>query len=131
VGLFSRALAGRFAEVVAVEGNAVAAADLGRLAKNVRAVKDATVDFLRRAVVERDRPELVVMDPPRAGVGAEGCGLLGKMGAAAMVYVSCDPVTLGRDLAVLARSGYRLERAWLVDMFPQTFHLETVVWLTR
>ncbi len=131
VGLFSRALAGSFVEVVAVEGNPVAAGDLGRLAKNVRAVEGATVEFLRRAVLERERPELVVMDPPRAGVGAEGCGLLGRIGAPAVVYVSCDPVTLGRDLAVLARAGYGLERVWMVDMFPQTFHLETVVWLRK
>ncbi|QHN05063.1 23S rRNA (uracil(1939)-C(5))-methyltransferase RlmD [Granulicella sp. WH15] len=131
VGLFSRGLAGGFAEVVAVEGNPVAAGDLAKLAKNVKAVEGATVDFLRRAVLERERPELIVMDPPRAGAGAEGCGLLGRIGAPALVYVSCDPVTLGRDLAVLARAGYGMERVWMVDMFPQTFHLETVVWLRK
>jgi 23S rRNA (uracil1939-C5)-methyltransferase len=131
VGLFSKALCRNFAEVVAVEGNPAASGDLAKLAKNVRAVAGSTVEFLSRAVLERERPELVVMDPPRAGVGVDGCGLLGRICAPEMVYVSCDPVTLARDLAALERAGYRLERVVMVDMFPQTFHLETVVWLRR
>ena len=75
VGLFSRALAGAFQQVVAVEA---AANDLSRLFKGAgrRAVQSTTLDFLRSAVVQRDRPELIVMDPPRAGVGAEVCALL-------------------------------------------------------
>jgi 23S rRNA (uracil1939-C5)-methyltransferase len=131
VGLFSKELAARLGHVVAVEGNPVAAADLARLAKNVRAVESATADFLRRAVLERDRPDLIVMDPPRAGVGTEPCNLLARIAVPAIVYVSCDPLTLARDLAVLTRAGYVLERVVLLDMFPQTFHLETIVWLRR
>jgi 23S rRNA (uracil1939-C5)-methyltransferase len=133
VGLFSRALARRFERIVAVEGDEIAAADLGRTLKGegMRAVRASTVEFLRDAVVQRERPELVVMDPPRAGVGAEVCSLLKRLKTKEMVYVSCDPVTLSRDLKLMVDSGYRINELHLVDMFPQTFHLETVAMLTR
>jgi 23S rRNA (uracil1939-C5)-methyltransferase len=71
------------------------------------------------------------MDPPRAGVGAEVCALLTRVSAPEIVYVSCDPVTLGRDLKSLAEAGYHLVDLQIVDMFPQTFHLETVAVLRR
>jgi len=71
------------------------------------------------------------MDPPRAGVGAEVCALLARVSAAEMVYVSCDPVTLARDLSILVDADYRLTELHMVDLFPQTFHLETVVVLRK
>jgi len=89
------------------------------------------VEFLRSAVVQRERPQLIVMDPPRAGVGAEVCALLTRVSAPEIVYVSCDPVTLARDLKSLTAAGYNLVELHMVDMFPQTFHLETVVVLRR
>lgn len=130
VGLFSRALKTSFDEVVAVEA---AADDLVKAFKGNgrRAVAATTVEFLRGAVVQRERPELVVMDPPRAGVGAEVCTLLGRVAAKEIVYVSCDPVTLARDLKALVDFGYRINELHMVDMFPQTFHQETVVVLDR
>lgn len=133
VGLFSRALAKTFERVVAVEGGATAAADLARglNGQGMRTICASTADFLRDAVIQRERPELVVMDPPRAGLGAEVCALLARLKAAELVYVSCDPVTLARDLRTLVDSGYALAELHLVDMFPQTFHLETVVVLRR
>ena len=87
--------------------------------------------FLRSAVLQRERPELIVMDPPRAGVGAEVCALLERIAAPQIVYVACDPVTLARDLKLLTRNGYSVVELHMVDMFPQTFHLETVVVLGR
>jgi 23S rRNA (uracil1939-C5)-methyltransferase len=133
VGLFSRALARGFERIVAVEGDETAAADFGRALKGegMRAVQASTVEFLRDAVVQRERPELVVMDPPRAGVGAEVCALLKRLKTKEMVYVSCDPVTLSRDLKAMVDSGYRIKELHLVDMFPQTFHQETVAMLRR
>ncbi|HMG02505.1 MAG TPA: 23S rRNA (uracil(1939)-C(5))-methyltransferase RlmD [Edaphobacter sp.] len=130
VGLFSRVLAKTFAEVVAVE---VAGGDLETNFRGMgrRAVTSTTVEFLRQAALERDRPSLIVMDPPRAGVGAEVCALLARVKAPEIVYVSCDPVTLGRDLRAMVDSGYRLNQLHLVDMFPQTFHQETVAVLVR
>jgi len=130
VGLFSRALKTGFDEVVAVE---TAGDDLSKTFKGTgrRAVAATTVEFLRGAVVQRERPELVVMDPPRAGVGAEVCALLGRVQAQEMIYVSCDPVTLGRDLKAMVDFGYRIDELHFVDLFPQTFHQETVVVLRR
>lgn len=130
VGLFSRTLARTFQDVVAVEA---AANDLVKSFKGPgrRAVEATSVEFLRGAVLQRERPELIVMDPPRAGVGAEVCGLLAKISAREIVYVSCDPVTLARDLKSLVAAGYALLELHMVDMFPQTFHLETVAVLRR
>ena len=134
VGLFSRVLARSFARVTAAEGNPIAAQDLqtalGKIGKAHRAVQAPTLDFLREAIVQRERPDLLTLDPPRAGAGEEACELLLKLGAREMVYVSCDPETLARDLAVL-QHGYRITALHLVDMFPQTYHQEAVVALTR
>ena len=134
VGLFSRVLARSFKQITAVEASPSAAGDLknslATLGRQHRAVQTTTLDFLRGAVVQRERPELIVLDPPRAGVGLEACELLLKIRAREMVYVSCDPTTLARDLTALQRD-YRITAMHLVDLFPQTFHMETVVVLTR
>ena len=74
---------------------------------------------------------MTVVDPPRAGLGAETTELLGRIGAPQLVYVSCDPATLARDLRALVGAGYAIEQMTLADLFPQTFHLETVVRLRR
>jgi 23S rRNA (uracil1939-C5)-methyltransferase len=74
-------------------------------------------------------PDLIVVDPPRTGLGAETCTLLAQIAAPAVVYVSCDPATLARDLRALIASGYAIQSITLADLFPQTFHLETVVQL--
>ncbi|WP_035350090.1 23S rRNA (uracil(1939)-C(5))-methyltransferase RlmD [Edaphobacter aggregans] len=129
VGLFSRVLAKTFSEVVAVEASA------GDLAQNLRGegrrtIVATTADFLRQAALERERPELIVVDPPRAGVGIEACTLLARIKPPEIVYVSCDPTTLGRDLKAMVDSGYRLRELHMVDMFPQTFHQETVAVLS-
>jgi len=135
VGLFARRLAGTFERVVAAE---VAPASLAALERNLagvggaRAVESTTLDFLRRNREERQpRPDFVVLDPPRAGLGQETTTLLSAIHAPEMVYVSCDPATLARDLRALTTERYRVESVTLVDMFPQTFHIETVVGLAR
>ena len=135
VGLFSRILARSFAQVTAVESNAIASADLTlsfkKLGPQHRAVAETTVAFLQKAITQRERPDLVVLDPPRAGAGLEVCALLARIAAPRIVYVSCDPTTLARDLAALLTAGYRIDAMHLVDLFPQTFHIETIVMLTR
>ncbi len=129
-GLFSRVLARSFDQVVAVE---TAAADLMRTFQGPgqRAVEQTTLNFLRGAVLQRERPTLVVLDPPRAGAGDEVCALLARIAAPEITYVSCDPVTLARDLNRLTAAGYRIVELHVVDLFPQTFHLETVVVLRK
>jgi 23S rRNA (uracil1939-C5)-methyltransferase len=75
--------------------------------------------------------DLVLLDPPRLGLVDGGAEALARFGAPAIVYVSCDPETLARDLGVLSRSGYRVTRAIPLDLMPQTSHVELVVRLER
>jgi 23S rRNA (uracil1939-C5)-methyltransferase len=130
-GLFSVPMAKQFQKVIAVEPSPASFADLEINApKNVEATQMTAEEFIRRSGSEV-RPELVVVDPPRAGLGEKVTSILGKMAARKITYVSCDPATLARDLKSLIDSGYRVEELHLVDLFPQTFHLETVVKLRR
>jgi 23S rRNA (uracil1939-C5)-methyltransferase len=77
------------------------------------------------------KPDLVVVDPPRSGLGDGVARALASANAPRLTYVSCDPSTLARDLVPLQAAGYRVEEVHLVDLFPQTYHLETVVHLVR
>ena len=130
VGLFARILARSFEQVTAVEANPAAARELAsamqRLGGQHRGIAAVIVDYLRGAVLQRERPDLIVLDPPRAGAGVEVCQLIARIAPRQIVYVSCDPVTLGRDLAAL-QSSYEIESLHLVDLFPQTYHQEAVV----
>ena len=131
VGLFARAL--DFDNVTAVESAGFSSDDLNKNLENKRhqVVRSNTLDFLRSQSSAQVRPELIVVDPPRAGLGKEICSHLSRIAAPNIIYVSCDPATLARDLQALLESGYLLEKMHLVDMFPQTFHLETVTVLIR
>lgn len=77
------------------------------------------------------RPDVVVLDPPRAGCGREALDAVVEMGAPRVIYVSCDPGTLARDLGYITGSGYQTLEAQPVDMFPWTRHVETVVLLSK
>lgn len=127
VGLFSLPLSRRFARVVSVEDER-RAATLGRVnaktngCDNVTYLRATTEQFLRD---NKERPDLVLMDPPRLGAKPAIPALL-KLRARRMVYVSCDPQTLARDLRQLVDGGYALEQVEGYDMFPQTFHVEAV-----
>ncbi|HTV82320.1 MAG TPA: 23S rRNA (uracil(1939)-C(5))-methyltransferase RlmD [Acidobacteriaceae bacterium] len=132
VGLFSLPLAEKFAEVTAVEAVAGTVWDLRENLRGTkhRVVAAETAAFLRQAAERRaEAPDLVVIDPPRDGLGAAVTTLLGKIQAPRIAYVSCEPATLSRDVAALLESGYRLAQMHLVDLFPQTFHLESVAQL--
>jgi 23S rRNA (uracil1939-C5)-methyltransferase len=69
------------------------------------------------------------MDPPRSGLGDSVARALASLDAPRLAYVSCDPATLARDLVPLQAAGYRVEEVHLIDLFPQTYHLETVLHL--
>lgn len=131
VGLFTVPLAERFERVAAVERSASAFHDLSQncepLGSRVTSAKMATEEFLANLM---EPPQLVVADPPRTGLGAEASQHLLRLNPETMVIVSCDPATLARDLKIL-RQGYRIERMVMVDLFPQTYHFETVVHLVR
>jgi 23S rRNA (uracil1939-C5)-methyltransferase len=132
VGLFARRLTSSFSRVIAVESAPPA---VSALEENLRdtsgsAVRATTFDFLRSAPKDPP-PDLIVVDPPRTGLGPEITALLVRIAAPTLVYVSCDPATLARDLHALGAGGYEIETVTLADLFPQTFHLETVVRLHR
>jgi 23S rRNA (uracil1939-C5)-methyltransferase len=144
VGLFSTGLAGDFHHVVSVEPSQTSFADLSyNRSSNGEAVQATTEQYLAR--VENsgrvgkgtilphilNKPDLAVVDPPRSGLGERVARLLATLGAPRVVYVSCDPATLARDLVPLLAAGYRAEQVHLVDLFPQTYHLESVVHLVR
>lgn len=131
VGLFTLPLSERFEQVVAVEAAPGSIHDLRQNAPKAETVTATTLDFLRRTARTKSRPDLIVVDPPRAGLGQEATKLLAKVGAGRITYVSCDPTTLARDLAQLLQSGYRMDSLHLIDMFPETFHMETVVGLSH
>jgi 23S rRNA (uracil1939-C5)-methyltransferase len=142
VGLFARRLTTSFDRVVAVESAPAATAALAHnlSATTATAVHADTRTFLRRnlhgarpdlVVPDLIVPDLIVMDPPRTGLGTEVCSMLAEIAAPALVYVSCDPATLARDLRALIASGYTVQSVTLADLFPQTFHLETVVHLRQ
>jgi 23S rRNA (uracil1939-C5)-methyltransferase len=129
VGLFSLAMARRFREVTAVESGSTAVRDLEFNAeraglRNLRAERQTAEEYLQK--LERP-PDFMLLDPPRAGLGKAVVRRLAELRPRQLTIVSCDPATLARDLAGLLAAGYRAEKMALVDLFPQTFHLETVV----
>jgi 23S rRNA (uracil1939-C5)-methyltransferase len=129
VGLFAVPLARHFERVTAVESSQISHSDLQYNAPaNVQAVHATTEQYLRSL---RDAPQLVVADPPRGGLGEAVAQALARLQAPRLTYVSCDPATLARDLRLLFAAGYAIEQAHLVDLFPQTFHLETVMQLVK
>ncbi len=132
VGLFAQRLVSGFHRVLAVESAPAATAALAHNLSGTKAaaVKAETLAFLR-GNCHGERPNLIVADPPRTGLGGEICALLAAVAAPALVYVSCDPATLARDLRTLIASGYAIQSILLADLFPQTYHLETVVHLQR
>jgi 23S rRNA (uracil1939-C5)-methyltransferase len=144
VGFFTLPLAKTFTKVVSVDANLAATRDLYANAElagvEVTTHHEHTEDFLKKP---QDRPDLVVLDPPRSGLGAEAAGKLVELGAPEVIYLSCDPSTLARDLAVLTGSAkkpveiaaagpfYEITAIDMFDLFPQTFHIETLVRLRR
>jgi 23S rRNA (uracil1939-C5)-methyltransferase len=127
VGLFTLPLAQRFGSVQAVERSGPAHRDLEWNAqasgREIRTVKGSAEDFIREL---KETPDAIVADPPRAGLGKELTAELLRVRAPQVIVVSCDPTTLARDLKSLSEV-YEIERMTLVDLFPQTFHFETVM----
>jgi 23S rRNA (uracil1939-C5)-methyltransferase len=136
VGLFSLQLAQHFKQVVAVEGSKLSAAHgaanvITNNISNVHYDALSTEAWLKHKAVEWPQPDLVVLDPPRAGAGLNVIERLAALHAPRLVYVSCDPATLARDLKALLSYGYQLDAVTAFDLFPQTFHVETIAKLTK
>lgn len=135
-GLFSLPLAQRFKQVYAVEGSKISVQHgLANLANN--GIRNVTYDaisveaWLKHKASKLPRPDFVLLDPPRVGAGEAVISRLLALHPKTIHYVSCDPTTLARDLKLLANGGYQLDAVTALDMFPQTFHVETVVKLTK
>jgi len=128
VGTFGLLLAPRVARVIEIEADQDAVADA-----RANAVDLANVEFHRGAVEDvlprlKTKIDLAVADPPRAGFAARALDALIAQAPRALAYVSCDPATLARDARRLIDGGYRLRQVQPVDLFPQTYHIETVSW---
>jgi 23S rRNA (uracil1939-C5)-methyltransferase len=132
VGLFAIPLARRFGKVTAVESGQSAARDLefnaARAGVAVEVRREAVEAFLEGC---EEAPDFVLADPPRAGLGKAAVRQLLRLKPRQVTIVACDPATLARDLAGLVAGGYAIEEITLVDLFPQTFHIETVARLRR
>jgi len=136
VGLFSSVLARNFHHIFGVEASQTSHGDfMQNVPANVKAVGARTEDYLTsdyfRNRKERKRPDLIVLDPPRMGAGKKVMSSLVGLGAPLVRYVSCDPATLARDLVPMLAAGYRIEEAHIFDLFPETFHIESVMLLAR
>lgn len=131
VGLFAVEAASRGAEVIAVESDPVSSRDLSRnlspFGLSARAVAEPVERWLgeRRTV-----PETVIVDPPRAGLSTDARRRLIETKPEKIVYVSCDPVTLARDVKDFFASGYALTQLEALDLFPNTPHVESLAVLT-
>jgi 23S rRNA (uracil1939-C5)-methyltransferase len=128
-GLLSLPLARRFGSVTAVESGAGAVRDLQFNAEraglgNLRAISQTAEQYLSQL---EKAPDFVVLDPPRTGLGKAVVGKLAELKPRQITIVACDPATRARDLAGLVAAGYGVEKMTLVDLFPETYHLETVV----
>jgi 23S rRNA (uracil1939-C5)-methyltransferase len=126
VGLFSAFLAPRCTRLVGIETSAAACEDfVANLDEfdNVELYEDAAERVLPAL---DDKPDAVLVDPPRAGLERGALDALAKLAPETIVYVSCDPATLARDAARLDKAGYRIESITPFDMFPQTYHIESI-----
>ena len=131
VGLFSVPLSQQFDKVIAVESNPAATRDLESGFRGAKSIEVRNVEVSRFVQKNKQRPDFVVLDPPRAGLEPGDADRIARLQPQQINYVSCDPPTLARDLSAFQQSGYEITDVHLFDLFPQTFHIETLVRLRR
>jgi 23S rRNA (uracil1939-C5)-methyltransferase len=118
-------------EVVAVESASSAVRDLRRNLEDQELYADVIGGDAGRELPAIGKVDLALVDPPRSGLQTEAVEALVATRARRVAYVSCDPATLARDASALSARGYALTGATPVDMFPQTFHVETLALFER
>jgi 23S rRNA (uracil1939-C5)-methyltransferase len=131
VGVFGLALAKRVQQVIGIEENLYALEDAEANAQalgNVRLFAGRVEEILPNL---HDPVQLVVVDPPRSGIEPTALQALIGLSPRRIAYVSCDPASLARDLKALAAAGYTARRIQPVDMFPQTYHIESITLLEK
>jgi len=137
VGLFSAFLSPYVSRVVAIESQPSAVMDARANAtlnnqNNITTIEGTLERLLGQLYYRRERVDLALVDPPRAGCHPKALQALQSLMPRAICYVSCDPSTLARDIASLCANGrYRLVAAQPLDMFPQTYHIECIALLVR
>lgn len=136
IGTIGLCAAPRAKQVIGVERNPAAVKDAAANARrnkiaNARFVCADATEWMAAAAGEGLHPDVVFLDPPRAGSTPECIAAVNKMKPRRIVYVSCDPETLARDVAAFTRLGWRAAKFCPVDLFPQTKHVETVVLLSH
>jgi 23S rRNA (uracil1939-C5)-methyltransferase len=131
VGLFGLAIADGLGRVVGVEADPSAAADFIHNAQELDHV-ELIEGPAERVLPQLEGPaDLLVLDPPRSGAGLEVVSAIGRLAPRRIAYVSCDPATLARDARALINVGYRLQHVQPIDLFPQTYHVESVALFVR
>lgn len=130
VGLFSAFFASQVKEIIGIELSADACRDFA-----INLDEFDTVSLYEGAVERvfprlEVKPDVVILDPPRVGLHPKALEALLEKKAQQIAYISCDPATLARDLNQLTRNDYRLEKIFLLDLFPQTYHIESMVFLS-
>lgn len=136
IGTIALSAAGHVKQVIGVESNKQAVRDAISNAKNnrignARFICDDAAHYMEEAAVRKQRFDVVVMDPPRSGSSEQFIKACARVRAGKIVYISCDPRTQLRDLAVFKRLGYEGNTIIPVDLFPHTNHVETVVLMSR
>jgi tRNA/tmRNA/rRNA uracil-C5-methylase (TrmA/RlmC/RlmD family) len=134
VGALTRLLLERFERVLAVESDPVAGAALLAQAQALGGPLEARIARVESVLLELQggpRPDALVLDPPRGGLGAPTAGLVAALGARRIILLSCDPLRLGQDLAPIFAAGYAVQGLHLVDLLPRTAHVETATLLVR
>jgi len=137
VGLFSAFLSPYASRVIAIESQPSAVMDARANTtlnnqNNITTIEGTLERLLGQLYYRRERVDLALVDPPRAGCHPKALQALQSLAPRAICYVSCDPSTLARDIASLCSNGrYRLVAAQPIDMFPQTYHIECIALLIR
>ena len=135
-GLFSAFLAAMVSQLIAIESTPSACYDFANnldAFDNVSLYEGAVEDILPGllSLLQPEAPDLVLLDPPRAGLHIKALDALADLAPENIIYVSCDPSTLARDLKRLSNKGYQVQTIHAFDMFPQTYHVETCVLLVH
>lgn len=141
VGLFTLTLGDAFTRVVAIDSDPYGCRDAENNIRRDAAVRDRArvhkgridkvLAQLEDIGAEQWREAFCVLDPPRTGLGKDGLETINRMAPRHLAYMSCDPATMARDVAALTGSGYRILRLEVLDMFPQTSHIESLMFLER
>jgi 23S rRNA (uracil1939-C5)-methyltransferase len=131
VGFFSAFIAEKVNKIIGIESSEDACSDFAVNLDQYDHI-DLYQGYVEHVLPELDiHPDVVIMDPPRAGIAPAAIKALVKSNPKKIAYISCDPSTLARDLKILVSANYVIQKIIPMDMFPQTYHIETMAFLTK